>query len=450
MDIKIKNKLVGISLKKIYTFADVIYFLAMEYIFNNKLVQIKDFTLNDYNIYIDIYGESDYVADGYYIIIPDDQPKSVVESEIGFYNNKRKQRDPEGLRLNYVYISKISAVITQYKAEWGSCIESGLYKQYHYKIELKIYSDKYEWNSEVIRKLEYSSKDYFNLDVKNSSKKDYAYTISNLIKIHIPNLQFALANKIPVNDIDFKKYLTEQKVSLKDRIISIFTDLDLTNINSHAFIQINRNKADTWIIYIISKIIGCIPMIDYKNEYYLFEIQDANEYIQYKKNIIVGLITNYNINDNVLFSFIRKGHLESYIKDNRKEYYVQCSDNFKEKYRGLFDFIYSIESVDRIGGIYHVGRDDCEITHQSVLFNDVTFNPSAKLISNINSALRINLNKVNEKYSWEFIESDYVPGLAESRDYTAEYQKGNISSLEQMIIEQSLQDKNWINTISSK
>lgn len=38
----------------------------MEYIFNNKLVQIKDFTLNDYNIYIDIYGERDYVADGYY------------------------------------------------------------------------------------------------------------------------------------------------------------------------------------------------------------------------------------------------------------------------------------------------------------------------------------------------------------------------------------------------
>ncbi len=63
-------------------------FLAMEYIFNNKLVQIKDFTLNDYNIYIDIYGERDYVADGYYIIIPDDKPKSVVESEIGFYNNK--------------------------------------------------------------------------------------------------------------------------------------------------------------------------------------------------------------------------------------------------------------------------------------------------------------------------------------------------------------------------
>ena len=129
---------------------------------------------------------------------------------------------------------------------------------------------------------------------------------------------------------------------------------------------------------------------------------------------------------------------------------MKCSDNFKEKYRGLFDFIYSIESKDSIGGIYHVGRDDCEITHQSVLFNDVTFNPSALLISNINSALRINLNKVNEKYSWEFVESDYVPGLAESRDYTAEYQKGNISSLEQMIIKQSLQDKNWINTISSK
>ena len=272
----------------------------MEYIFNNKLVQIKDFTLNDYNIYIDIYGERDYVADGYYIIIPDDKPKSVVESEIGFYNNKRKQRDPEGIILDYVYISKISAVITQYKAEWGSCMESGLYKQYHYKIELKIYSDKYEWNSKVIRILEYSSKDYFNLDVKNSSKKDYAYTISNLIKIHIPNLQFALANKIPVNDIDFKQYLTEQKVSLKDRIISIFIDLDLANINNHAFIQINRNRANTWIIYIISKIIGCIPMIDYKNEYYLFEIQDANKYIQYKKNIIVGLITNYNINDNIL------------------------------------------------------------------------------------------------------------------------------------------------------
>ena len=448
MDIKIKNKLVGISLKKIYTFADAIYFLAMEYIFNNKLVQIKDFTLNDYNIYIDIYGESDYVADGYYIIIPDDQPKSVVESEIGFYNNKRKQRDPEGLRLNYVYISKISAVITQYKAEWGSCMESGLYKQYHYKIELKIYSDKYEWNSEVIRKLEYSSKDYFNLDVKNSSKKDYAYTISNLIKIHIPNLQFALANKIPVNDIDFKKYLTEQKVSLKDRIISIFTDLDLTNINSHAFIQINRNKADTWIIYIISKIIGCIPMIDYKNEYYLFEIQDANEYIQYKKNIIVGLITNYNINDNVLFSFIRKDCLKSYIKD--KVCYMQCSDNFKEKYRGLFDFIYSIESVSKIEEHYRVGRDDSESTIKSVLFNDITFNPSAKLISNINSALSISLNKINEKYSWKHVESEYVAGLAKSRDYTAEYQKGNISRLERMIIEHSLQDKNWINTISSK
>lgn len=329
-------------------------------------------------------------------------------------------------------------------------MESGLYKQYHYKIELKIHSDKYEWNSKVIRILEYSSKDYFNLDVKNSSKKDYAYTISNLIKIHIPNLQFALANKIPVNDIDFKKYLTEQKVSLKDRIISIFIDLDLDNINNHAFIQINRSRADTWIIYIISKIIGCIPMIDYKNEYYLFEIQDANEYIQYKKNIIVGLITNYNINDNILFSFIKKDCLKSYIKNKGKEYYVQCSDNFKEKYRGLFDFIYSIESKDSIGGIYHVGRDDCEITHQSVLFNDVTFNPSALLISNINSALRINLNKVNEKYSWEFVESDYVPGLAESRDYTAEYQKGNISRLERMIIEHSLQDKNWINTISSK
>ena len=131
MDIKIKNSQVGISFKKIYTFADVIYFLAMEYIFNNKLVQIKDFTLNDYNIYIDIYGERDYVADGYYIIIPDGQPKSVVDSEIGFYNNKRKQREPSGINLDFVSISNISAVITQYKAEWGSCMESGLYKQYH-------------------------------------------------------------------------------------------------------------------------------------------------------------------------------------------------------------------------------------------------------------------------------------------------------------------------------
>ena len=67
----------------------------MEYIFNNKLVQIKDFTLNDYNIYIDIYGERDYVADGYYIIIPDGQPKSVVESEIGFYNNPKIRKQSQ-------------------------------------------------------------------------------------------------------------------------------------------------------------------------------------------------------------------------------------------------------------------------------------------------------------------------------------------------------------------
>ena len=129
---------------------------------------------------------------------------------------------------------------------------------------------------------------------------------------------------------------------------------------------------------------------------------------------------------------------------------MQCSDNFKEKYNGVFDFIYSIESVSKIVGHYRAGRDDHETTIKTVLFNDVTFNPSKEFISYINGCLGIKLNKRNKQYSWKYEESEYVPGIAESSDYTAKYQKENISKLEKMIMKESLLDKNWINTISSK
>ncbi len=452
MATKTKNNPEAFSFKKNIYLCRCYIFLAMEYTFNNDLVQIKDLNLNSYtkNVNYDLSGN----IDGFYIIIPDNQPQTVVDCEIGYYNTKEKQRYPFMIDIDCVSIFKISAVITKYKPDFGSYLSYGLYKQYHYKIELRINSLSQRergWGESKNEKetIVYSSKDYINLD-ENHSSKDYAYTISNLIDVHIPNLRFALSHRISVYDIDFKKYLSEHKETLEARILSIFSDLDLTIINNHAYIQINCSSADTWIMYIVSKIIGCIPLVDYKNEFYLFEIQDAKEYNQYKKNIIVGLLTNYNINDDILFSFIRKDRLKSYTKDKGREYYVECSEDFKEKYSGVLDFIYSIESVSKVKGYYRVGRDDRETTIKSVLFKDVTFNPSKEFISIINGTLEIELSKKNKRYSWEYVESEYVAGLAESSDSTAKYQKENISKLEKMIIRKSLHDNNWINTISSK
>ena len=77
MATKTKNNPEAFSFKKNIYLCRCYIFLAMEYTFNNDLVQIKDLNLNSYtkNVNYDLSGN----IDGFYIIITDNQTKNVVD-----------------------------------------------------------------------------------------------------------------------------------------------------------------------------------------------------------------------------------------------------------------------------------------------------------------------------------------------------------------------------------
>lgn len=71
-----------------------------------------------------------------------------------------------------------------------------------------------------------------------------------------------------------------------------------------------------------------------------------------------------------------------------------------------------------------------------------------KIINLLNKTLGINLSLKDNIYTWHSYEREYVAGLAESFDDSKAFLLNNLSKIEEMIINNALNDKKWLDSIS--
>lgn len=408
----------------------------MYYSFNRKNLQEEDIDLEKFkyteisSIPFDDSWFNSENADGIYVKIPDIEPLSITIVETGYYNSKTKEKFIDTIKYKNIIVNGIYAVISKTNNGWD--------RQYHYRIELSILNNRKDNNSysnysDNCKELVYGSKDL----IKSSSSKwhENIHTISDLFKIHIPNICFAFANGITCQNVDIYKYLMEQSVALEDRICKILENMKLSECNKQNYLYIDAKAPDTWIINILAKSLDVVPFLNYQQTYYMYEVrtQDESKNLTfYKKLCIYNLLYNYNVSDDILLRFLSLNEIDKFDKCNQ---YSKYPFSYKQKLDLFFDFIYSIKTEGRVEGFYRVGRDDKEKTIERVSFELNGFTPSEYFINEINSVLNIELkNEGNNTLSWSYEEMEAVAGLAHSYDYTLSYQKKNVFKLEKFLI----------------
>lgn len=240
-------------------------------------------------------------------------------------------------------------------------------------------------------------------------------------------------------------------MSTIEALKNMLRTLAIEKINKTTFLSFNNSKHDNWLIGALKIYFKSIPLYNAKNDkvYYLKSLkmnqgfeEETTLIIFLRKCILKFILTTYDAETVMAFNLLSQYRSEELI-----EKYLDTK-KMSEHITLFIEYIYSIKATYVVKGQYRVGRDDIESTTQEISFPFKDFAPSKKIINLLNKTLGINLSLKDNIYTWHSYEREYVAGLAESFDDSKAFLLNNLSKIEEMIINNALNDKKWLDSIS--
>lgn len=406
-------------------------------VINDNVIEGVKINKNGYPVIPDLYTTSCTTHGWPYVYIKSVIPLRRNECELGYWDNKNYSKKICPIKFDNVSILSIviGAEIETLLDRWqGISNETDNYiLYYHYEITIELCKDTDSCN------YTFKADDY---KVINNGAIDCTKmnTMKRLFNKVIPMINNFISNGHPIQQLNIPyvqswlpqkedDYLERCYIHDYNRFKQIILSSKLENTQGNFILQIGRGLmlfVNSHISDIISNILGVRFLRDISNEYIYGDVTE-----------IIKEINNVNL----LFPyclakiFFNAERFYSCEQANKEIMFAPASDSdsivtnfgFHDLYSpnldttNMFNFIYGIEAVHRIKGVYRAGRDDIEYEEKYIKFpiNENYF-PNNDLIQLINTVLNIKLecHKDIPKYFIFAIKgkSEYVPWLARDQD----------------------------------